>query len=130
MKKKHDDGKHIDVKRMRSGYDSTRNWVPSHGRLGEKREDTVDHATAYTGQSGPRPAEASYPIGIPGKIGPAIQPNWHPTNGGGFREQIKGGVQFAPLRSTAEPALRWNDPTAAAKAATSKNASPFGKKVR
>jgi hypothetical protein len=32
MKKKRDDGKHLDVKRMRQGYSQSRDWRPRDGR--------------------------------------------------------------------------------------------------
>jgi hypothetical protein len=55
---------------------------------------------------------------------------WTPKSGPSpFREHIASGVPFPPTRPVdSERATRWNDPTANAKAAKSKNAPARGKR--
>jgi hypothetical protein len=120
VKKKRDDGVRIDIKQMRYGRATNRfDWKPTNGRLGDRREDGA-HAPAWSNSTPAAvsivkrwPADpANGPLCYPGhglgetytasspagKIAPAIEPNWRPKNGHGFREQIKGGEQFPPHR--------------------------------
>jgi hypothetical protein len=54
---------------------------------------------------------------------------WRPTSGPSpFRPPLPAGERFPPWRNVdGEWALRWVNPTTSAKAAKSKNASPYGK---
>ena len=72
--------KHLDILRQNGGYNRGRNWTPTNGRLGEKREDGVDRATAYLDANAANAAKrwtsAVTSTTGTGKIAPAILPDW------------------------------------------------------
>jgi hypothetical protein len=116
LKKKPNTPKHLDILRQNSGYDRSRDWRPTNGHLGERREDDVDRATAYVDANkafaaGARWTGAATPKTSAGKIQGAILPDWQPTSGPGpFREMGSNGAAFPGQRNVSKDfSTRWND---------------------